>query len=167
MSCLCCDRKTNVVKRSNIPSQSAAVHQPRTETMQRHTEQQHWTDALSPVDLVTKCAFAMKGYKEKRFKEDDDWSDPANDWVDLDGAQLEPALKSGAISLLSAQWLVKFVSEHRQSRRALMLPPRQQLPKEAFLSLEEVIACTTTAEHGAAGLRIVMMSYMWLSPDHP
>eukprot|EP00966_Prymnesium_polylepis_P157941 3650304-Prymnesium_polylepis.1 len=57
-------------------------------------------------------------------------------WRYFHGHDLEAALKSGAIRLLDGGWLVDCAERGERIRR------RQDLPPEAFISLEELkIAC--------------------------
>ena len=83
------------------------------------------------------------------------------------------------VRLLRLSWLLK------QARRGAVLPRRQELPEEAFLSEAEVLAlprghvgemCETCG--CVAGvlkgdwradkpLRIIAISYGWLTPEHP
>ena len=76
-------------------------------------------------------------------------------WRELRGHELEAALKSGAIRLLDGGWLVACAERGERIRR------RQDLPPEAFISLEELKAA---AEYV---LPIICLSYAWLHPDHP
>ena len=80
------------------------------------------------------------------------------------------------VRLLRLSWLLK------QARRRAVLPRRQELPEEAFLSEAEVRAlprghvgeggetcgCNMTDEKRAdKPLRILAISYGWLTPEHP
>ena len=76
-------------------------------------------------------------------------------WRRLRGRELEAALKSGAIALLDGRWLVACAERGERIRR------RQDLPPEAFISLEELKAATRNY------LPIICLSYAWLHPDHP
>ena len=78
-------------------------------------------------------------------------------WRRLRGHELEAALKSGAIALLDGRWLVACAERGERIRR------RQDLPPEAFISLEELKA----AAGAVLGLPIICLSYAWLHPDHP
>ena len=78
-------------------------------------------------------------------------------WKECGGAELEAVLKSGAVALLDAQWLI----EH--SKRGGVLLPRQALPDEAFISLRECQASTTRNTRFNVGC----VSHCWLQPDHP
>ena len=78
-------------------------------------------------------------------------------WRKLRGHELEAALKSGAIALLDGRWLVACAERGERIRR------RQELPPEAFISLEELKA----ACRDWLGLPIICLSYAWLHPDHP
>jgi hypothetical protein len=76
-------------------------------------------------------------------------------WDECGGGELEPALTSGAIALLDAQWVVDYAA------RGCILKPRQALPAEAFISLDELKAATRDT------LPVVCMSHCWLDTDHP
>jgi hypothetical protein len=79
------------------------------------------------------------------------------------------------VRLLSLSWLLK------QARRGAVLPRRQELPEEAFLSEAEVRAlprghvgefdcfgCVVEDDWRAdKPLRIIAISYGWLTPEHP
>ena len=80
------------------------------------------------------------------------------------------------VRLLRLSWLLK------QARRGAVLPRRQELPEEAFLSEAEVRAlprgpggeeyetcgCNMTDDQRAdKPLRIIAISYGWLTPEHP
>jgi hypothetical protein len=80
------------------------------------------------------------------------------------------------VRLLRLSWLLK------QARRGAVLPRRQELPEEAFLSEAEVRAlprghvgewgetcgCGSTDDWSAdKPLRIIAISYGWLTPEHP
>jgi len=73
------------------------------------------------------------------------------------GTELEVVLKLGAVALLDAQWMVELAA------RGGVLWPRQKPPDEAFLSLSEVQACSTSDYC----LSVVCISHCWLQPDHP
>ena len=77
-------------------------------------------------------------------------------WRKLRGHELEAALKSGAIALLDAGWLVACAERGERIRR------RQDLPPEAFIPLEELKAACIYDD-----LPIICLSYAWLHPDHP
>ena len=83
------------------------------------------------------------------------WEQEAT-WRKLRGRELEPALKSGAIALLDAGWLVACKERGETIRR------RQDLPPEAFISLGEL-----KAAYDGGALPIIELSYAWLHPDHP
>ena len=80
------------------------------------------------------------------------------------------------VRLLRLSWLLQ------QARRGAVLPRRQELPEEAFLSEAEVRAlprghmgqvyetcgCMMTDEQRAdTPLRIIAISHGWLTPEHP
>ena len=81
------------------------------------------------------------------------------------------------VRLLRLSWLLE------QARRGAVLPRRQELPEEAFLSEAEVralprghvgVACETCCGclltddlRADKPLRIIAISYGWLTPEHP
>ena len=80
------------------------------------------------------------------------------------------------VRLLRLSWLLK------QARRGAVLPRRQELPEEAFLSEAEVRAlprghvgqaletcrcCMPDDQRADKPLRIIAISYGWLTPEHP
>ena len=81
------------------------------------------------------------------------------------------------VRLLRLSWLLK------QARRGAVLPRRQQLPEDAFLSESEVRAlprghvglplencggcCMMDDDRADKPLRIISISYGWLTPEHP
>ena len=79
------------------------------------------------------------------------------EWDKYRGADLEPLLRSGAVALLDARWVVAYAKEGRPICR------RQELPKEAFLPVDALIA----AGQCSCGLRVACLSYPWLQPGHP
>jgi hypothetical protein len=78
-------------------------------------------------------------------------------WKKRGGAEMEAVLKSGAVALLDAEWVMALAA------RGGVLQPRQALPDEAFLSWDEVKASTA----GNHDLSVVCVSHCWLQPDHP
>lgn len=78
-------------------------------------------------------------------------------WAQHRGHEIEPPLRSGAIALLSAKWLVGHASAGGTLLR------RQELPPEAFMSFDDLIATGQTTD----GLRVIAVSHAWLQPDHP
>lgn len=76
---------------------------------------------------------------------------------DFAGEVLEPVLESGAIVLLSAVWLVNLAAGDG------VLCRRQELPPEAFVSLEKLKATCRDVSF----LPIIALSYPWLSKSHP
>ena len=57
-------------------------------------------------------------------------------WRELGGDALEPVLASGAVALLDAQWIIS------HAEAGGVLNHRQALPKEAFLSLADLVEAT-------------------------
>ena len=78
-------------------------------------------------------------------------------WRKLGGGDLERVLASGAVALLDAQWIIS------HAEAGGVLTHREALPKEAFLSLTDLVEATT--EHGS--LPVAALSYPWLTKDHP
>jgi len=79
-------------------------------------------------------------------------------WYSQDGAPIEKLLLSGAVRLLDAAWLIKY------ARRLRPLPPRQRLPEAAFVTVAQLQGAMP---HLSENLRIVVLSYAWLTPAHP
>ena len=78
-------------------------------------------------------------------------------WRELGGGDLERVLASGAVALLDAQWIIS------HAEAGGVLTHRQALPKEAFLSLADLVEAT-----GECGwLPVAALSYPWLTKDHP
>jgi len=80
-------------------------------------------------------------------------------WKKWGGTELEAVLKTGAVALLDAEWVIA----HAKCDGVLL--PRQALPDKAFLLLGEVQARTAGISGGH--LPIVCVSHCWLQPDHP
>ncbi|EOD15523.1 hypothetical protein EMIHUDRAFT_245788 [Emiliania huxleyi CCMP1516] len=78
-------------------------------------------------------------------------------WRKLGGGDLEPVLASGAVALLDAQWIIS------HAEAGGVLSHRQALPKEAFLSLADLVEATRTDSF----LPVAALSYPWLTKDHP
>ena len=77
-------------------------------------------------------------------------------WRELGGGDLERVLASGAVALLDAQWIIS------HAEAGGVLNHRQALPKEAFLSLADLVEATTYGD-----LPVAALSYPWLTKDHP
>ena len=77
-------------------------------------------------------------------------------WEELGGAEIEPLLRSGAIAILNARWVID------EWKRGGIIRRRQELPDEAFLSVDELINATA-----AGDLHLAAASYPWMQPDHP
>jgi len=76
-----------------------------------------------------------------------------SNWEELGGAALEPPLRSGAIALLDAKWLVEVLA----SKRKNVISRRQELPPEAFLTVEQIREALI--DRGDR-LPIILLSYM-------
>ena len=79
-------------------------------------------------------------------------------WRELGGGDLELVLASGAVALLDAQWIIS------HAEAGGVLTHRQALPKEAFLSLADLVEATNEI---APWLPVAALSYPWLTKDHP
>ena len=82
-------------------------------------------------------------------------------WEENGGVEMESILCDGAIALLDAHWLV----EEFYSGDSAPLPRRQELPDEAFVSLDELKSFGSPV--GGGGLPICVVSCPWLTTDHP
>ena len=80
----------------------------------------------------------------------------AERWRSMGGTELDHLLE-GPIALLNAKWLID-----RAAAGGVLLP-RQLLPKEAFLTRDEVVAATVRDE----SLPVIALSHPWLHPNHP
>ena len=107
-------------------------------------------------------------------------------WHSLGGKNLEPALLSGAIRLLDIAWLVDLAARggvlsrrqaccregragllgSRDHGRALSMrrATRQELPREAFVTVDQLRSATRIQDEG---LRILVLSYGWMTRLHP
>ena len=79
-------------------------------------------------------------------------------WHQLLGLEIEQLLQSGAVAFLDAHWMVAFWEQGGRT-----LARRQDLPDEAFITLEDLKAAGTPENY----LPCIMQSYMWLQPDRP
>jgi len=79
------------------------------------------------------------------------------EWEGKGGAEVELLLRSGAVAVLDAKWVVAL------SKRGGIISRRQELPDEAFLTLDEIVAAGLVS----GGLRLALVSYPWLHPSHP
>ena len=87
-----------------------------------------------------------------------------NAWVIHDGAELEAALTvveelgGSPVNLIDALYLIKLAEEGGKLCR------RQDLPEEAFVTLQEL---KSMVQGPGMSLRVLVVSYPWLQPDHP
>lgn len=88
-----------------------------------------------------------------------DWT--LENWAALGGEEVEGALESAALTLLSAKWAIRRAEEDGGAP----LAPRQALPDDAFLSLSQVQASSTNG-YGYV-LHIACVSHCWLQAHHP
>ena len=79
-------------------------------------------------------------------------------WRECGGAEIEAALKTGAVALLDAGWVIALAASGG------VLLPRQALPDEAFILLTEIQRAT---DHHYKNINVVCVSHCWLQPDHP
>ncbi|EOD25248.1 hypothetical protein EMIHUDRAFT_206463 [Emiliania huxleyi CCMP1516] len=79
-------------------------------------------------------------------------------WRKFGGGDLESVLASGAVALLDAQWIIS------HAEAGGVLSHRQALPKEAFLSLADLVEAT---DENVSSLPVAALSYPWLTKDHP
>ena len=91
------------------------------------------------------------------------------EWADQKAAELErytgaesiwAALESGAVALVKATWLVS------QAMADAVLPRRQELPKEAFMSVAELKAQYKQGNRDGV-LPVIAISFCWDTPPHP
>ena len=78
-------------------------------------------------------------------------------WLQHRGYELEAPLKSGAIALLDAAYLIALAESGG------ILQRRQDLPPEAFMTLDDLKKTGQTTD----SLRIIAVSHAWLQPTHP
>ncbi|CAB9529492.1 NACHT, LRR and PYD domains-containing protein 3 [Seminavis robusta] len=91
--------------------------------------------------------------------------DSIEKWIQLAGSELEASLRSGAIRLLDASWLIR---QSIESLSTSVITYRQNLPDEAFLNIEDVVGATKLEEIDfSTRLRVICLSYMWLDKSHP
>jgi FtsZ-binding cell division protein ZapB len=83
------------------------------------------------------------------------------EWLEYGGEQVESCMRSGGIAMLDARWLVNLWDRFPDTQ--LSLSRRQDLPRKAFLSVDELRVAGCPNE----GLPIVVVSAPWLSPFHP
>lgn len=78
-------------------------------------------------------------------------------WQQHRGHEIEAPLRSGAIALLDAAYLISLAESNG------IIQHRQALPAEAFISLDELKATGQTTD----SLRVIAVSHTWLQPSHP
>jgi len=87
-----------------------------------------------------------------------------NYWREYGGDEFEAALAvikelgGSAVRLLDARYLIKLAENSGKLRR------RQDLPEEAFVTLPQL---KRMGKGPGYSLRVVVVSYPWLQPDHP
>ena len=79
---------------------------------------------------------------------------PPNQWQALGGEAVEAVLRAGAVALLDADWVVK------QMEADGVLKRRQDLPREAFITLDELkaIGAIPATPNWSASLPIIVVS---------
>jgi hypothetical protein len=70
-------------------------------------------------------------------------------WSAVSGEVVEDLMRSGAVTLLDAEWLVAYAAA------GLVLRPRQQLPYEAYVSVNDLLSAQVDGEH----LRVALVSH--------
>ena len=78
------------------------------------------------------------------------------------GACQRCAEADAPVRLLDARFLVELAELLKAN--GCVLPRRQELPDDAFISLSELRSMT---QSGFGSLRILVVSWPWLQPDHP
>ena len=82
-------------------------------------------------------------------------------WQELRGNDIEKLMRCGAIALVDASWLVSYAAS------GSILRPRQQMPYESYVSVDELLAAQIDCEY----LRIACVSQYRTTessnrPDH-
>ena len=80
-------------------------------------------------------------------------------WDKNGGEELDPVLRSGAVALLDAEWMVK------RAESGALLEPRQALPAAAFMPFSGAMAAG--GRHASNVLHVACMSHCWLQANHP
>ena len=80
------------------------------------------------------------------------------------------ALATGHVRLVKMSWLIKRHAANQNKKRGSAgigkLPRRQEMPEEAFISVEELKGMYGSGNSDGV-LPIVAVSYCWLTPNHP
>ena len=79
-------------------------------------------------------------------------------WRERGGGDLEPVLASGAMALVDAQWIIS------HAEAGGVVTHRQALPKEAFLSLADLVEASRAS---LGGLPVIALSCPWRTKQHP
>jgi len=105
---------------------------------------------------ITPCGMHM-GVEKWNFR-----GGRALEWL-LDGDMTADPPKPPPVALIRADFLVEFATT------SASCPARQDLPEEAFVTLQELQAATHAMSPGlhGAGLPILVLSYPWLTKTHP
>ena len=88
---------------------------------------------------------------------------PSFDWLKLGGDEFRDVLVvnqdlgDSPVRLVDARYLIELASTGG------LLKHRQALPEKAFISL----AALQKMDSGRGALRVIVLSYPWLQPDHP
>ena len=112
-----------------------------------HTHTHTHTRAHAHVHISWQGAFESEAQRQEHL------------WCELGGEALEPSLRSGAIKLLRAGWIVQYAKSE-----GAVLSRRQELPDEAFIGLDDLMAAIEPQDQG---LRVIVLSYGWTTPQHP
>ena len=96
------------------------------------------------------CGTSKPGYEEYEKK--------LSAWRKKGGGDLEPVLASGAMALVDAQWIIS------HAEAGGVVTHRQALPKEAFLSLADLVEASRAS---LGGLPVIALSCPWRTKQHP
>ena len=168
----CCRRRRATMKVAPVP-----------QAMEREAKQGPGAASGGPKPLVQSQEEAV-AFGERVWAQylKDNEGKPPDSEIYFKPEKMYSLLRQGSdgspapVRLLRLSWLLK------QARRGAVLPRRQELPDEAFLSEAEVRAlprghvgepletcgCARTDNWRAdKPLRIIAISYGWLTPEHP
>ena len=106
---------------------------------------------LSVEELMRADAEAATAAAAKPMPED-------SGWEDLGGSELEPLLAH--TTLVDAAWLLKLAQGEVMPEREGVVPPWQQLPPEAKVTLDEL-------RQSQELLPVAVLSYGWAAKGHP
>ena len=103
-------------------------------------------------------------------------------WLKHGGERLErllavvPRLGDSPVRLVDARYFLTEIAGYRDEgsgyyslmgAQPRILPKRQELPDKAFITLDQLRQMNHSQRGGQECLRIIVVSHMWLQPDHP